>query len=505
MRRLEINGNRVDLDNKTAIGITFQSGDISQPDKKKFTISNTFKIPVTNHNKKILGFSESPYTTTTTPYTQIEINYWDSNIHLIQNGKGFLKQATNQYEIVVVSDGNVIDMMKNKLLRDLMRDSFTNLGSGYTTWSNMLADILNNNTGGYCLNLWALQVNNFLTGAQLMDGHFGMRVSKVFEWISTYTGYQLVNSGSITDDSSFNKLSIPYYDVIPYKQPTSNFNIYLYDDPTVTSIYSTSIVDSSYTYYGDKTVLDLVKAVAVMFNCIIDINETNKTIKLIRFNDIVTSGTVNDWTGKVIESEKQFSIGEYKQQNIIDYLHDESVSEDLGRVIIPCLNTNLDLRKDFKLDVMLPRSAEYNDGGSPTPQTFSAWFLGSTDTTQVTFTTKPLENIVMLIDDVVTNNTYNLGCTVNTGSTLTQQNNLTQVQAVGGYDFAGEYSELKKILETPVGYKTKMDLKNLDIHTFAANELYKVNELGGTFYVMFINGYNSLSRQGTNVQLIKVK
>jgi hypothetical protein len=60
MRLLRFNGfsgdtsNDVDIDDKTAIGITLQSFDIKDPSVRKISISNSFTIPKTAHNMKIL-------------------------------------------------------------------------------------------------------------------------------------------------------------------------------------------------------------------------------------------------------------------------------------------------------------------------------------------------------------------------------------------------------------------------------------------------------------------
>ncbi|MBT3417097.1 hypothetical protein HN425_03455, partial [Candidatus Woesearchaeota archaeon] len=72
------------------------------------------------------------------------------------------------------------------------------------------------------------------------------------------------------------------------------------------------------------------------------------------------------------------------------------------------------------------------------------------------------------------------------------------------YDYNVYYTALESMLTDPVGYDAELDLSLLDIHEFRPNELYKIDELGGIFYVNKISGYNSKSRKATKVELFKI-
>ncbi len=499
MKKLRINGSDVLLDKKTAIGITLQGGDISEVDKKRFTVSNKFKIPKVKQNKLVFEFAESPFSCSDMPYNTVTVDYWDNNIHLINNGKGFLSETNDYYNLVVIPDGDVIDVLKEKNFRELMRDNNTPISGGYASFSLMMNDIFNNNPGGYTANLVQLETDVYPTIAydsNPIDGHISIRLSKVFEWIENLTGFTLINSGTLTDDSIFNTTSIPFYDIIPFAFFGANWNLYLYDDAAITALYTTIKINPEFAYYGEKTAMDFLKAVAVQFCCIIDINQNDMTIKFHRFNDIATTSTIQNWTGKVIKATKKFSIGKYAKSNIINYLHDDDVSSDLGQVLFTCNNNNLSAENKSTLNVMICRSSLYF--------TNTMWHLGSTNSAITSMTSKPLVEFMFFVDVAQAGTPFLKGSYESALGVVSTVTLNCKIMNVAFFDFNSEYDEIENMLTNPVAYDADMNLTGLDIHEFKPNNLYRINELGGVFYVNVIKGYNSQSKKGTKVELFKI-
>jgi hypothetical protein len=506
MRILKINGSRVELSEKTAIGINYQSSDISTIDKKRFNTTNTFQIPITAHNKQIFEFLENPNAMTDIPYEEVTVNLWDGGIHLIIDGKGYVQKSDSVYYLKVIKDGTIIDLLKETKLRDLLRDNFQDLGAGYASWGAMLTDIQVNNVNGYCIPYWAFEWNVFqnVSWMKLLDGGFGIFLTNVFEMIETLTGYSLVNAGTLTDDSVFQKMVMPLYDVVPFKPYGANYNLFLFNSGTIPTYFQSAMIDSNYDYYGGKTVMDFLKAVSVMFNCIMDFDYINDEISLYKFNDIA-AGVVNDWSGKVIKATKKYELGKYAENNYIEWnKKDTLVSEDAGTFIITSNNINLKENATNKIDLMIP-----NSGVSYTNPWYSIGSLsaGGPFTWYAEYMKpEPLKNMLFFVLDAATIQAYNMAIKTQTTATfgLAFETSLRYYNTVFPYDFESEYSALETMLTDPVGYDAELDLTLLDIHNFKPYELYKIDELGGTFYVNKITGYNSLSRKGTKVELFKI-
>ena len=503
MRILKINGSRVELSEKTAIGINYQSSDISTIDKKRFNTTNAFSIPITAHNKTIFEFSENPTSMSDIPYQEVTVDLWDGGIHLIINGKGYVKKINSNYMVNVVKDGTIIDLLKETKLRDLLRDNFQDLGAGFGTFNAMLDDIQTNNTNGYCLPFWSFEHNLIGTSwSQNLEGNLGILVSEVFSYIETLTGYSLINAGTVTDDSVFLKLVMPYYDVVPFKPFGANFNVFLYDDPAIPATFESNLIDENYDYYGSKSVMDFLKAIAVLFNCIFDIDDLNEEINLYKFNDIV-GGTVNDWSGKTIKATKKFELGKYGQNNLIEFeLDKQRANENIDFV---SNNINLKETAKFSIDVM-----RTNNGFDFWDTWYSIGSLSDGGANTIyggeVMNPEPLQNILLFVLDALTTQTYFIGCREQTNATTGQGVSATNIEKTTllEYDYNVYYTALESMLTDPVGYDAELDLSLLDIHEFRPNELYKIDELGGIFYVNKISGYNSKSRKATKVELFKI-
>ena len=85
-RLLRINGFDIDIDDNTAIGVTLQSYDIKEPNKRKSNITNSFTIPITANNNKIFGYPSNIHSTSKIIYEPLTADYWQNGYQLITNG-----------------------------------------------------------------------------------------------------------------------------------------------------------------------------------------------------------------------------------------------------------------------------------------------------------------------------------------------------------------------------------------------------------------------------------
>ena len=88
MRILKINSILIDIDEQTALGITFQGYDMKNPAQpRSVNYSNNFSIPLSANNIKTFGFAGDPQSKSTLIYQKLTIDYWLDNIHIINNGQ----------------------------------------------------------------------------------------------------------------------------------------------------------------------------------------------------------------------------------------------------------------------------------------------------------------------------------------------------------------------------------------------------------------------------------
>jgi hypothetical protein len=498
MRILQVNGQEVELSKNTVIAINFQNGDLSDVSQRKATISNSIELPFTSKNRSIFEFIENINYSGTLPYSQVVVNYYDGNIQLLNSAKGFVITKKNGYELKIISSGGVLDLLRETRLRDLLRDNFTALES--TTGSGLI-DLAFAKTSGYYLPYWAYY-DYYYDAAQntLLDGHFAIMLTEVFDYIETLTGYSFTKSGTVYHDSEFEELFIPFYDVVPYKFTAANWKTYLFDDPTLTGTYVSDWVIDDFDYFGGKSVMDLIKVIATMFCCVVEIDEQNKQFNLVKFNDL---SDIVDWSGKLLSiKNKKFSFGKYQQNNYINYKTDSLITQDNARILFSCNNSNLEQRADFNIGAIITN--KYLSIDAPHSCPLIGTIKNAVDNENIVFTSDPLKNIAIFkkrpVAWLVGN--HDLGIHVESSGVATfskEQSACVQI------DFTAEYSRLEETLTNCVSYNAELNLNLLDIHSFSHFNLVKIDELGGVFYVNRITGFNSLSKTATNVELLKIQ
>lgn len=128
-RLLKINGNQVDIDEKTAIGINLQSYDVKDPSKKYINASNSFTIPPTSKNLAIFGNPGNPQSTSLQVYGINYCDYWVGNDHLIVNSKVRLQESGDRISCFIYEKADFWEQMKKDLWIDTMPEFLAWLAS----------------------------------------------------------------------------------------------------------------------------------------------------------------------------------------------------------------------------------------------------------------------------------------------------------------------------------------------------------------------------------------
>ena len=238
---------------------------------------------------------------------------------------------------------------------------------------------------------------------------------------------------------------------------------------------------------GGKTLHDVVNCFFQHFNVIIDEIElsTKTVIRLARWDDI-QSAEVVDWSGGVVGFPKfKPRIDGYAQENIIKFSTIfENGNELTNSRSLTSLNKNLDAKTDlFSIDAYV--AASIIDNGPAVldlsvPESFetNVFMLNSGNKRAVS---------VVLTDGY--------------SSVITQ----IELNIAAIYSLSGEYQLLDSAIKYPKYYELTKWLTISDIIGFEFFKLYWIRELGASFFINKIPGFNpSKGKQAVKLELFKI-
>lgn len=195
---LYINGNLIELKGNP-VSQNLQINDIANVEDRNSNYTGNIVIPKTPRNVLNLDMLATVGNTSNLPYSNLSVKYIVNGIELISDGKGLLKNANNNYNLVVY-DGNIVlkELVGDSTLQDL---DFTALNHSLTTnlWLNSWT-----NTTGYIYPLGAYYELDSLA----INSSFPIEVQTpmlflhtLFDMIFTQRGYTL--QGDIFSDAEF--------------------------------------------------------------------------------------------------------------------------------------------------------------------------------------------------------------------------------------------------------------------------------------------------------------
>lgn len=519
MRLLRFNGQKIDIDGKTAIGITYQSYDITDIGKRKTTLSNSFTIPGTDNNRKITGYADDPQTTDLSIYDKFICDYWVDNEQLITNANIQIKEISGgRLKIFVHEKDEFWDEIKDYSYQTFVDDylewlriekgipastsegttyftgNFSQFMAGYTSSTENLifpyyfGNLFRYEPGGEGTGFLETEDVLYISAPSAKGGHFCSFVKTIFEFIEFKFSVDFgTSSGVIWDDQFVSKALIPIRDLI-----VINISI-----QTQWAFLNSSSIGTPFTPYEDsvveridKSIYDLVMAFFQTFNITIDESYVNDilTISMRRFDDIKNGAEVIDFSDNIDMSKGKVKfIPSVKGFNQINKIRYGTVfpggDKDQGAKTIVCNNKNLELNKTlFSIDSY-----------------FADVIVNANNESVIDLSTEEsLETFVFLVTSGITIN-Y-IGIKIADVHTTAFQ---LQIAAIYGID--GEYDFIEEIIAYPRFYIIQKWLTLNDLIGLKSFQQHYIKQLNGSFFINKISGFNpDKSNKPTKIELIKV-
>lgn len=523
MRHLYLNKNKVDIDDETVIGITYQSYDFKNPGTRKVKITNTFSIPCTSNNLRIIENAGNPQwfgneinsvQVGCAIYNEMLCDYYCNNEILLKNAKIRIDEISDRISIFVFEKKDIWEQLKEL---------------SWHTFQSELLDYINppiGNTyfGDYITQFTLAGANPFLpffysnfyyeSGSVQEDegyitltidpsfsrvqsgGHFCVHVDKIFEFLEYKYGVNFLTtknqidisfnvSGNIFNDPICKKMIIPVRDWYIVRTEPSKWEFCPYRlNPKIEYTPHGNIVDKE-----DKTLHDFVTAFMQHFNIIVDEYEigSNEIIILRRFDDIERYANIKDLTEKITGTYKfKPMFADYAQNNYIKWkeIYPNGGANVAQRTLVS-KNLNSDVTKDlFSIDAYIPSVVEYNSNfilNLSTAESFKTFefliYNNSKQPTQCRY-----YDIIM----GTTSDTLNL--------------HIAQL-----YSLNSEYQLLERAIKYPKFYTADFWLTIEDVRNLEFFKLYYVRQLNASFFLNKISEFNpEKSKAPTTLELIKI-
>src|ERR1700761_360281 len=115
--QLYINDQLVDLSDDSPIALTFQINNLAEVQNQQGNTSNQFKLPLTQRNRRILGFPDNVAFTTNASYQQYAAKLVQDGLEILPFGIAELNSIEQDNANVTVLSGNVdfFDAIDGKL------------------------------------------------------------------------------------------------------------------------------------------------------------------------------------------------------------------------------------------------------------------------------------------------------------------------------------------------------------------------------------------------------
>jgi hypothetical protein len=129
--QLYINDQLVDLTDDAPIALTFQINNLAEVRNQQGNTSNQFKLPLTQNNRRILGFPDDVALCTDAPYSKYPAKLVQDGLEIIPYGIAELNNVDNQSANITILSGNV-DFF------DAIDGSLYEMGDSNSLWYNKL-------------------------------------------------------------------------------------------------------------------------------------------------------------------------------------------------------------------------------------------------------------------------------------------------------------------------------------------------------------------------------
>jgi hypothetical protein len=517
-RLLILNGERIDIDSTTAIGIDFQAYNMSEPGAQRVASSNNFTIPKTANNMRIVGFAGDPQSISTIVYNSLSCEYWIDNKRLIRNGTARVTEVGDRISILAYEKSDIWTNLQDFYWPDFQQEFLIwmqdekGLPSSTTPYVGSFADFIAqfiSNASGITLPLYIsnlagynpddgenyietiakiyLKYNRTISSVIVdgLGGHFCAYIKTIFEFIESKYGI----SFGATETFNYNLFNDTYASAFftPLKnisiQYTGSGYYFLYNDE------GEFLPEDSTTDKEDKTLYDLCILFFKRFNTLIDNISAfgDESYRLYRF-DSISNAPVIDLSGKLSGTPIFKPTLENLNQN--NWIKFSSIYEGGPKLLnskkIVCNNKNLDAGSS---DESLLDIDEYIPGG---------YKLGGDVALDMSHT-ETLSNFSLLI------NSGNASCTVAYMQEGVEESTSVILKVAQIYSLEGEYNTYADMVAYPKYYEVKRLLSLVEIESLRFFARYWIKELNGYFFLQKIEGYNpEKSTEATKIELIKL-
>lgn len=506
MQFLKFNGQTVDIDNETSIGVTFQAYDFSDPAKRVVSVSNSFSLPATANNLRVIKHTGNAQSTSLIVYDSLLCDYWIDNFKVIDGGKARITKIGKRIECFLTEKTDIWDRLKEikwyefqetlltwlqskgvPSISDPYTGNFIDFIEPYTTsTSGLIIPYYLGNLGMYSQiegqpavenvnELYLSHTSNVYEDGK--GGHICVYLKTIFQCIEEVYGVNFgVNEtfdNNIFDDEIFKRMYIPARMLMCEVIDNITTKLFYFKYSNLPFIPHEIENDCQ-----EKTMYDLISNIFKHFNCIIDKDEH---YFIHRFDDIENAPIV-ELSSEFVNKEFSPTIPGYAQINRIKFEKIyENGSELLNSKLIECKNKNIDKEKDlFKIDGYISKGLINNLAPDLSDEEAFDTFSFLIDNGTIT------ANVVMYQKDV------------------SYETTPITLKKSAHYSLDDEYNTLAKMVEYPVFYKVEKWLNLNDIFQLKFFRKYFIRELNGYFFINKISGYNPKSQKATTIELIKI-
>ena len=507
-RLLRINGFDVDIDDSTAIGLDLQSYDVKDPSKRFFNSTNSFTLPLTANNNKIIGWASDPQTLDKSIYSPMVANYWIDNIQLIDKALVRIDEISNRISCYLVAKPSLWDNLQLLTWQQFVKEFIEWFNPQLDTYENIVTQCATA-TDGILLPQFMGQLakhqaetdaaytediaNIWIQYKTINGGHFCIYAKTIFQFIEyKYNVKFYTNGGEFSHNLWSDKYASSIY------TPIRNLGIKVqYSATGVNEGFKLAYISDEFLPLdcGDKsskTIGDFVQTFFQLFNVIKD--EQGSDIKLYRWDEIIEADVV-DWSNNLGAGQIKFkpSINGFTQNNSIKFssIYEGGSPEEQSRVIT-CLNKNLDIKSDlFTIKAHIPNYYQGYGGiipnlsDSKSFEEFQFFITGYENETEKQRTTATIA--------------------INFDDTITQAYHALYLQIPSIYSITNEYSTLEKALQYPIYREVSVWLTIYDIINLSFFKQYYFKQLGGSYFINKISGFNpDKSKVATKIELFKI-
>lgn len=488
----------LDLDDKTAIGISYQGFNPEAPDQIGFKYSNSFSIPRTANNDKITGFGGI----SNDVYDPWFVNYIVDNDKIISSGKIKVTEiAKDRINCTIAAKSTIWDKLKAITMADFIANRFTLISKPVNfNWSSFINDLIASNyisTRAFygdlhgdselpiidresqyksnALNEIIFKINGY-EGSQIV-----IFVKEIFRLINTLYGIDFLTNSTVFDNIN------PYIQLRYFKlKDTKIFDLGGKNKYEIIYMrgFSNGITDGVKSDKASKTVYDFVKEFIIHSGCLVDVID-DTTIALNRMDDLMLAPVV-DFSGNIEKDSIVFTpyIDGISQNNIIDFSeYSSKIQKGSLQLNIQCLNQNVETASQFlELKEFAPPAYLDRD-----------------------------KNVLGLFEDATWNNFTFLQDSGNTASynclayfDLATELSTTKTLAIAKIMDVG-YSIWAQMIKKPIKYTIKKWLTSADIKNIKLFQRYWIDELKGYYMLLKVNGLNpEKSNEATELEFIKI-